>query len=388
MTQSIRFEFATAQRIVFGAGTVRQLGDIARGLGKRALVVTGRNFQRAEPVILGLRKAGIDTLLCSVTEEPTLEVIEQGTLTARESGCDFVAGCGGGSALDAAKAISAMMTNKGSLLDYVEVIGRGIALQSPAAPCLAIPTTAGTGAEATRNAVLASPELRVKVSLRSPFMMPRVALVDPELALDLPRPITAATGLDALTQLMEAYVSCRANPMTDALSLQGIRLAIQALPVVCGNGRDLSARTDMALASLLSGIALANAGLGAVHGFAGPVGGSFHAPHGAVCAALLPHVMSANITALGKRDPGSGALQRYTEIARLLTGQSSASAADGVKRVADLLKELEMPGLTAYGVVEQDADEMVEKAVKASSMKGNPIALTREELRSAFVAAL
>jgi len=215
----------------------------------------------------------VDAVIFSVDGEPSLSTIREGVALAKTERCDFVVGFGGGSAIDAGKAIAAMLTNPGDVLDYLEIIGQGKVLKSNSAPFLAIPTTAGTGSEVTRNAVLASPEHRLKVSLRSPYLQPRIALVDPELALELPAALTATTGLDALTQLIEAYVSCRANPMTDALCAEGIRRAARSLRRACDDGHNLAAREDMALASLLSGIALANAGLGAVHGFAGPIAG-------------------------------------------------------------------------------------------------------------------
>jgi alcohol dehydrogenase class IV len=235
-----------------------------------------------------------------------------------------VIGLGGGSVLDAAKAIAALMTNGGHPLDYLEVVGRGQALRVPAAAMIAIPTTAGTGTEVTRNAVLGSPEHHVKVSLRSPLMLPRLALVDPELTYDLPPALTASTGLDALTQLLEPFVSHQGNPMTDALCREGLRRAAQALPRVFANGQDRAAREDMALASLFGGLALANAKLGAVHGLAAPIGGMFPAPHGAVCAALLPHVMAINVRALRDRQPDAEALRRYDQAAQLLTGNAAA----------------------------------------------------------------
>ena len=231
-------------------------------------------------------------------------------------------GLGGGSAIDAAKAIAALAANGGDPLDYLEVVGRGRSLTQPSLPCIAIPTTAGTGAEVTRNAVLASPEHGIKASLRSATMLPRLALVDPELTYSLPAAVTASTGLDALTQLIEPFTSSKANPLTDALCREGMMRAARSLRTAYEDGRDAAAREDMALASLFGGLALANAGLGVVHGFAGPVGGTFHAPHGAVCAAFLPHVMAVNARALRTRQPGSAALARYDEIARILTGQS------------------------------------------------------------------
>jgi alcohol dehydrogenase class IV len=281
-----------------------------------------------------------------------------------------------------------MLTNGGELLGYLEVIGRGRSLMKPAAPLIAIPTTAGTGVEVTRNAVLASPEHQVKVSLRSPLMLPKVALVDPELTYDLPPAITASTGLDALTQLIEPFTSCRANPMTDALCIEGIRRVARSLRIAYHTGHATSARQDMALASLFGGLALANAGLGAVHGFAAPIGGMFPAPHGAVCAALLPQVMAANLRALRSRAPDSDTLRRYDEIARLVTGKSAATADDGVRWAGELVKELGIPGLSAYGVGPQHCGELVEKAAKASSMKANPVALTAMELTEVLQAAI
>jgi alcohol dehydrogenase class IV len=376
----LRFEFAMATRVVFGAGTLKEIGALARPLGQIALVVTGSTPRRAERLLGLLSAAGLSTSVFAVAGEPTVDDIVRGVAQARSAGCDLVIGFGGGSAIDAAKAIAAMLANEGELLDYLEVIGRGRALEQPSRPCIAIPTTAGTGAEVTRNAVLASPEHRVKVSLRSPLMLPRLALVDPELALRLPPAITAATGLDALTQLIEAFVCCRANPLTDALCREGLVRAARSLDVAWAEGENLAAREDMALAALFSGFALANAGLGAVHGLAGPLGGRFDAPHGAVCAALLPHVMSANLAALSARSPMHPALARYEELAALVTAEPGATAEQGVEWVAGLVDELAIPGLRAHGVDESHFESLVIQAQAASSMKGNPLPLTPQEL--------
>jgi alcohol dehydrogenase class IV len=240
----------------------------------------------------------------------------------------------------------------------------------------------------TRNAVLRSPIHRAKASLRSVLMLPRVALVDPELTLDLPPTITASTGLDALTQLIEPYVCMRANPMTDAICVEGLRRAAGSLRKVFENGRFLSAREDMSLAGLFGGMALANAGLGAVHGLAGPVGGMFPAPHGAVCASLLQHVMTMNLRALRQREPANGALRRYQEVARLLTGNPNAEATDGVEWVRRLVADLNIPPLRTYGVTMAESVEICERATKASSMKANPIALTKNELAEILEAAV
>jgi alcohol dehydrogenase class IV len=384
----MRFEFTTANRIVFGAGMLREAGSLAREFGRRALVVTGGDPRRAAPLLELLRVSGVDAVQFSVPGEPKIETIETGVALARRERCDLVVSFGGGSAIDAGKAIAAMRANEGSLLDYLEIIGRGQTLTRPSIPFIAIPTTAGTGAEVTRNAVLASPEQRVKVSLRSPLMLPKVALVDPELTYDLPPDLTASTGLDALTQLIEPYVCTRAMPLTDARCVEGIRAAAWSLRRAFVNGRDAAAREAMATASLFGGIALANAGLGAVHGFAAPIGGQFPAPHGAVCAALLPGVMETNLRALRQRAPQNDALRRYDEIARLLTNQAGASADDGAAWVRRLVRDLRIPRLGVYGIRREDVGDLVDKAAKSSSMKANPIVLTPDELAGTLESAL
>jgi alcohol dehydrogenase class IV len=365
------FEFATAGRIVFGAGTARSLAT-----GPRALLVTRpSNSIRAHALV-------------TLTGEPTVMGVRAGLQYAREKGCDEVIAIGGGSAIDFGKAVAALLTNGGDPMDYLEVIGQGRKLAVPSAPFTAVPTTAGTGSEVTRNAVLASPEHKVKASMRSSFMLPRLAIVDPELMLDLPPAVTASTGLDALTQLIEPYVSMRANPVTDGFCLEGMGRAARALPRAFENGRDVEARTDMALASLFGGLALANAGLGVVHGFAAPIGGAFDAPHGAVCAALLAHGMEANIRALRERAPGSGALARYETVARILTGRSGARAEDGIEWVRRTVARFGIPPLSIYGMRREDAPTLSAQASKSSSMKSNPIALTAAELAAVFLAAL
>ncbi len=367
------FEFATAARILFGEGTLRQVPAAAASLGRRALLVTGASPGRAAPLQSALEAAHVSTVPFSVPGEPTLDLIR-----SAPRDCDFVIAFGGGSTLDAAKAIAALLANPGDPLEYLEVIGRGQPLRAPAAPCIAIPTTAGTGSEVTRNAVLASPEHRVKASLRDPSMLPHLAVVDPELTYHLPPALTASTGLDALTQLIEPYVSIRANPLTDQFCVEGMRRAAAALPRAWENGGDRAARCDMAWASLLGGMALANAGLGAVHGFAAPLGGMFPAPHGAVCARLLPFVMDINIRALRDRAPEK--VQRYDEVARLISGRPHATALDGVTWIANLCQKLEIPPLRTYGVAQSDLRVLVDKAAQASSMKANPVVLTTEEL--------
>ena len=384
----MRFEFATATRIIFGPGTLSEVGPLAAEMGRRALVVTGRTVARAEPLLDRLAAAGIETATYSVTGEPTVGVAREGTRRAREADCDLVIGFGGGSAVDTGKTIAALLTNGGDPLDYLEVIGRGQPITQPPVPYVAVPTTAGTGAEVTRNAVLASPEHRVKVSLRSPLLLPRLAVVDPELTHTLPPPVTASTGLDALTQVLEPYVSHRANPMTDAICREGMRRAARSLRRAYERGDDAGAREDMALVSLFGGLALANAKLGAVHGFAGPMGGMFPAPHGAICGRLLPHVVAVNVRALQQRTPGSESLRRYDEVAQILTGDAAATADDGVAWVQELGDALQVPSLASYGVTEEHFPLLIEKASASSSMKGNPILLTPEEMRDVLERAL
>ena len=383
----MRFEFATATQIVFGAGTRAEVGKLVRPWGRRALIVTGQSTARAEPLRETLRAAGVTAECFPVVGEPAVADIQRGVARAREFGVEMLLGFGGGGAIDAAKAIAGLLTNPGDPLDYLEVVGAGKPLTCPALPWMAIPTTAGTGAEVTRNAVLSVPERNVKVSLRSPHLLARIALVDPELTLDLPPALTASTGFDALTQLLEAYVCSRTNPMTDALCAAGLPRAAGALPRAFRDGHDLAARTDMALASLWSGIALANAGLGAVHGFAGAIGGRFSAPHGAVCAALLAPVMAANLRALRERAPQHPSLARYADVARWLTGRAEATADDGVVWVAAQHAAMALPKLAALGVAAADFPEVVAQAQQASSMKANPVVLTADELTTVLAVA-
>ena len=384
----MRFEFATAGRIVFGPGTIAELPAAARGLGMRVLVVTGRDEDRWAAHLAALSAAGLAYATFPTPGEPTIELVRAGVERAREHRADLVVAIGGGSAIDAGKAIAALATNPGDALDYLEVVGKGQPLAAAPLAVIAVPTTAGTGAEVTRNAVLGVPEQRVKVSLRSALMLPRVAIVDPDLTLDLTPAITAWTGLDAITQLIEPYVSSRANPLVDALCLEGLRRAAGAVRRAYRDGGDRDAREGMSLASLFGGLALANAGLGAVHGLAGPIGGRVTAPHGAICAALLPHVTAANLHALETRAPDHPARQRYDVIARTLTGRDDARASDGVEWIRLLVAALGIPSLGTYGLGSADVDALVEQARRASSMKANPIVLTAKELREALEAAM
>ncbi len=376
----MRFEFATAQRIIFGPGSVHEIIGEAASLGTKCLVVTGSKGLR-QPLLLDELKAisKVPTLY-SVPKEPTARTVTQGASVAREHGCDCVIAIGGGSVIDAGKAIAALITNNGDIYDYLEVVGKALPLTNPAAPYIAVPTTAGTGSEVTKNAVILSEDHGVKVSLRSSFLLPRLVVVDPELTHSLPPEVTASTGLDALTQLLESYVSNSANPLTDGICREGLQRAARSLFRAYKDGLNAAAREDMSLASLLSGIALANAKLGAVHGFAAAAGGQCHVSHGLICASLLPHVVEKNIEALRKRTPGSSAIKRFEDVARIVTGKPSARPEDGAQWIHDLCASMSVPNLSILGIHQGLFGDIVTKAGRASSMKGNPIVLTDDEL--------
>lgn len=383
------FEFAAPGRILFGEGALKETGAAAASLGNCALLASGLDETRTQPLLDDLQAAGLRITQLPVTGEPTVDSIREAVRTGREAGCQLVIGFGGGSSLDTAKAAAALIPNEGDLLDYLEVIGKGRQLEKPALPVIAIPTTAGTGSEATRNAVIGSPEHRVKVSLRSASMLPRLAIVDPELTYSLPPEVTASTGMDALTQLIEPFTSARANPLTSALCREALPLAARSLKQAYQDGADKLARREMSLAALFGGMALANAGLGAVHGFAGVIGGMFpSAPHGSICARLLPLVMEANLAALKKHSPHSPVIQRYIEIARMVTGNPSAAVEDGIAWVWRLMEDLHIPRLSIYDIKSDDIEEIAGKSAVASSMKANPVVLSADELEKVLMLAL
>ena len=381
----MEFEFATAGRVIFGEGKHSMLPEIGRSFGKRGLIVTGNDTSRVTWLTGSMENLGVRCSVFSVSGEPTVAHAEKGANEARRENAQFVVGVGGGSAIDAAKAIAALATNPGDPLDYLEVIGKSRSLSAAPLPVIAAPTTAGTGSEVTRNAVLASPEHKIKVSLRSAEMLPKVALVDPELTYNLPPRLTAFTGLDALTQLIESFLSVKANPFTDGLCQEALPKVARALPAAVRNGADREARRLMSLGSLFGGLALANAGLGAVHGFAAPIGGMFNAPHGAVCAALLPSALKINLKAARERR-STEALNRFERLGTLLIGKDDADEA--VHWVSQLCAELQVPPLRTYGIRPENFDALCERAAKASSMKANSIVLTDAELHEVLHLAI
>jgi alcohol dehydrogenase class IV len=382
------FSFATSNRIVFGVGAIAQAATHAFRLGKKALVITGRNMDRCVELTRLLDQAKLSWRKFAVLHEPDVDLIMEGVRFARQVQSDVIIGFGGGSVIDTAKAIAALCTNTQPIEHYLEIVGDGQPLQNKPLACIAIPTTAGTGSEVTSNAVILCPEQHIKVSLRHPMMVPDLAVVDPALTRSMPPDVTAATGCDALTQLMEAFVSIKANPLTDGLCREGLPRAVRSLETAFNHGDDIEARSDMALASLFSGLALANGGLGAVHGIAGPLGGMIRAPHGALCARLLPFVVETNIDRLYRRTSPSPDLARFDELAIMLTGSLAATASDSVGWLQMLIQRLSIPGLARWGMTPSMIAELAAKAVNASSMKGNPIKLSVPELTDLIRRAL
>jgi alcohol dehydrogenase class IV len=385
------FEFYGIGKIVFGRGTISRAAELAKSLGNAPLII-----HNSDAAIDSLQKslAGLSIIIRRQRGEPIVSDIDAAVEQARQNNCDSVIALGGGSAIDAAKAVAGLLTNGGSAVDYMEIVGNGRKITRSAAPWMAIPITAGTGAEATRNAVIGLPEKRFKASIRSELLLPRIALIDPELAVTVPPSVTASSGMDALCQLIESYTSTGASPMTDILALRGIHLAARNLPRAFHNGNDIDAREAMAMAALFSGMTLTSAGLGAVHGFAAPLGANFPAPHGTICAALLPHIISANIRALREQPSESNArvLKKYADIGRQFPGQENAADDSAINACIDftinLLAELCIPRLSQFGLTPAHIPEMIVLARKSSSMRFNPIGLSDAALSNALIAAI
>ena len=388
MMNNTSFEFSTVEKIIFGANQSQRLGNIIRDFGDKALIITGKSTDRHQNLLDDLQKNLIHFSIFPIETEPTINMIAEGTLFAHQNKPQVIVALGGGSVLDAGKAISGMMTNPGEPLDYLEVIGKGKAIENPATPLIAIPTTSGTGAEVTRNAVLLSPEHKIKVSLRSSLLLPTIAIVDPNLTISMPPAVTASSGLDALTQLIEAFTCNTPNMMISSLCQEGISLAARALPEAFKNGNNQQAREEMALASMYSGLALANSKLGAVHGFAGPFGGIFRAPHGAICARLLPSVTRVNVQQLQTNDAEHATVTKYKRVAQLLTKNEQATIEDGIRWMEEIVENFDIPSLEQYGLTPDKYSKLIEKALKSSSMKGNSVSLSPQTLEEILVAAL
>jgi alcohol dehydrogenase class IV len=384
----MKFEFMTASRIIVERGGLKQVGKLAKSFGERVLLVGRLASDDTKKAIEYLNNEGCVVTEVNVKGEPSVDSINEILALSKANQCEVVVAIGGGSVLDSGKTIAALMTNTNDIMDYLEVIGNGVPVSKKSLPFIAVPTTSGTGAEATKNATILSAAHKVKVSIRSPYMLPDVVLLDAQLTVSVPKDVTASTGLDALTQVLEPYVSKMANPITDAFAKEGLTRAARSLKKAYDQGDDIDAREDMAIASLFGGISLANAKLGAVHGFAGVLGGMFPIPHGVVCARLLPFVTRKNIEVLNARDSLNPAVKRYEDVAKILTDNPSAKAMDGVAWLEDLCKHLDVAPLRAFGVKEEHFEEIINKSMNASSMKGNPIDLTFDELKDILQKAL
>lgn len=372
----LNYSFATASQLLFGNNSLDEVPALLAKMGNKILLVTGKNTARATS-LSNKFSADSEVSVFSIEAEPTTEVINKGVDFARQNKCNVVIGFGGGSVIDGAKAIAALVPNKGELMDYLEVIGLGKPLKETPLACIAIPTTAGTGAELTKNSVIKSVEHCVKVSLRGDLMYPDVAILDPVLTYSMSPTLTASTGVDALTHLLEAFVSNAANPFVDMLCREGLKRISRSLLKAYENGNDVDAREDMAMASMLGGMALANVKLGAIHGFAGPMGGMFPIPHGAVCACLMSAVIETNVEALKEQNQN---VSKFDELAQLLAGSNLAKADDAVVWADNLVSDLQISALSKFGLTENNFPELVQKAKNASSMKGNPIELSEEQL--------
>ncbi|MGL6210151.1 MAG: iron-containing alcohol dehydrogenase [Paracoccaceae bacterium] len=364
-------------RILFGRGEAAKAPALIAGFGARGLVVHGANPARSAWLVAALRGSGCEVLTVSCAAEPTLPVLEAAVAKARAFGALWVASLGGGAALDLGKAVAALIPAPGGAMDHLEVVGKGLPLFAPPLPFIALPTTSGTGAEATKNAVIGLPEHGRKVSLRDDRMLARLAIVDPALTDHCPRGVTLASGLDALTQVIEPYVCARANPFTDALARPAIPLGLSALMRLMAR-EDAQARDHLAWVSLCGGLALANAGLGAVHGLAGVIGGVTPAAHGAICGALLGPVLAMN------RARGAA---RLDEVCAVLAAELGGMAGDAPRTLQHWATAAGLPGLQQQGLHPADHARVAEAALQSSSMKANPVQLSIADLRTVLAEA-
>lgn len=392
----IEFEFLSIPQIYFGRKQINKISSVVKEYGQNALIVASESVWKNNEIQVSIETEltikDISKTVFFSKGEPTVTRVDQGAERAREEKVDVLIAIGGGSTLDLGKAIAGLVTNTGSAKDYMEIIGKGAKIIEQPLPLIAIPTTAGTGTEVTKNAVIVSREDKLKASIRSPLLIPKVAIIDPELMVSLPKEITASCGLDALTQLIEAYTSNKSQPITDSLAILGIQKATESLIRVFDEGDDLDAREDMAFASLLSGICLANAGLGAVHGFAGPIGGMFEIPHGIVCGALLAPTIEQNILKLLSQVPFSNKLAKYVRLGELVSEHPFETMREAVTNIIgytrNITKILEIPKLSEFGIKQSDFELIISQAKKSSSMRYNPVELSDEQLTKILFQAL
>ncbi len=372
------FQFMTATRIIFGEGALQSSLSIINQFGYSVLLVTGRDTQRAIPILNYLKAQGMRYQHVAITGEPNITMVEETAILGRKFKPDMVIAIGGGSVLDMGKALAAIIPNHGDVYDYVEVVGRNVPLKAKPLHFIAIPTTASTGSEVTRNAVLKSGQDKVKVSLRSPDMLADVAIVDPTLTYDTD-PYTSGRGaMDAFTHLMEAYVCGEPNPLTDMVCEEGLRRLSCSVIAGCKHN-DHKARSDLSFVALLGGMAITNAKLGAAHGLAAALGGKLDAPHSVITARLAPHVMQENIDA-AKKAGRTDVINRYRKLAQLVTGRTNANEHDGVLWVKMVLDKLELPSLGQFGVCQTSFEQVASDALKSVAIKGNPLPLNHERL--------
>ena len=384
------FAVSSLPRIVFGEGLLAQVPILAASFGKRALLVTGSRSFRASPswetLTFGLRAQGVSWETLSIEGEPSPQLVDDAVIAWRKAHIDVIVGVGGGSVLDAAKAVAGLLPHGNSVMDHLEGVGLELPYKGPPTPFIAVPTTAGTGSEATKNAVLSVQGIHgFKKSFRHELLVPRYAVVDPLLLTSCPPALIAANGMDALTQLLESYVSTRASSFTDALALSGLAAVRDGLlDWYEGGGRAASGRNRMAYAALLSGVALAQAGLGSVHGLAAPLGAFFPVPHGVACGTLVAEATDANIRALLDRAPDSPSLGKYAQLGRVLTGNSQLSRDEAwsqlILTLSDWTQRMTLPRLCAYGIQEMDIPRIVANC-RGSSMQTNPVELSDAEIQ-------
>ena len=392
MNGGLEFSVLPTPRIHFGAGTLAKLPALAAAFGRRMLLVTGsRTLQRspsASKILDELRRAGMDVACLEVEREPSPELIDEAVALGRATPCDVVVAIGGGSAVDAGKAISAMLLQREPVERFIEGQPGFMPHDGRKVPFIAVPTTSGTGTEATSNAVISRVgQGGYKRSLRHAAFVPNEAIIDPALMTTAPPELTAASGMDAFTQLLEAYLSPLASPYTDVVCLSGLEHFSRSFELACGSGAsDVAVRADMAYAALMSGIALSNAGLGIVHGFASSVGGLFDIPHGTLCATLLAEATRENIRQLRATEGGESALQKFATASRILTGTTTGNLTDDCDRLVEHLEtlqtRLDFPRLGKYGVQEADFNEII----PATRSKTNAVLLDADAMRRILAA--
>jgi len=393
----MQFSMTRLPRVEFGAGCLDKLPTIIRAYGQRALFVTGQQSHNHSPLweklLTQLKTRNITTLFATIDGEPSPQLVDQIVAQHRNDNIDCVIGLGGGSALDAAKAIAGLLNVDNSVMDFLEGVGPELPYHGPPVPFIAIPTTAGTGSEATKNAVLSQQgENGFKKSFRDDKLVAEYAILDPRLLASCPKSLIAANGMDTITQLMESYTSINANPFTDALAQSGLLLAREALFEWYKDGAAAEqAQSNMAYAAWLSGITLAQVGLGSVHGLASPLGAFFPVPHGVVCGTLLAEATAINIKAMQKREPQNPALKRYAVMAEWLVGKCLADQqsahAELITQLRSWVDQLELPRLSTYGITSDDFARIISNA-RGSSMKSNPVVLTDDEIRQVLIARL